>query len=659
MVLNLAASAAARGVITYLVAGDDIIRHRLYGHLQHSLPYLETNVLQHHPYPIVLFYSAGKPSNAAHLESLTSTDFQWVNIDAAWNPPRWLTNELAAGGGNTAHDYCKCGKLHWPIDYCLMNEFFIRNMYHHDALRSYDYYWRIDVDTYVVTPLPEDPFVIASSEELDFLYLTWGDTDMDYQPCLVGMCDAVRRYSPNADLTTCGERWAGQFMLGNLAYFRSVEYAQFADFMMDAAQGGVYRHRWADQNIVPMSFRVTGRLSKTRGLMWNGHFHHTRTTPPQKDRWPSHLSAVACDDNMGWCEFTNVCSTDRDTLVFQSPIIGHNALERRFKYRAGPSFRLIPNFDTSAAVWHDELVIYRTLCCCEHITHYLLDDVFPALRLYLQLAERDPAAAANASLAWGGRACGDFQGSQFMSFLDKSYSIDSKRAPPHCYKRMRMSTAKFELQALLMVNYREELRDNLPKYAALVTKTHPTVAFAPVKRRVVIADRRPRRRMINVDELATALRKDPSIEDVEVVLFQQLGAREGFQRMQRADTYIYVHGAGMKNVLFLPPNATVVTVYIPGTMTHWRDLNTNVGMVSSVKTHVHIDALSSVPSEHLHWSTECEALKAQIPLFNQMINRTDWMWLPKRWRMCSVNYWINRDYEADVRGITNALRDND
>ena len=52
----------------------------------------------------------------------------------------------------------QCGDRDWPLDYLIMNRFFIRNMFIESALAPFDYIARLDTDATWVTPVVYDHF---------------------------------------------------------------------------------------------------------------------------------------------------------------------------------------------------------------------------------------------------------------------------------------------------------------------------------------------------------------------------------------------------------------------------------------------------------------------------------------------------------------------
>ena len=145
------------------------------------------------------------------------------------------------------------GKYH--INYCQMNRFRTLEMYRHPSLADFDYFIQLDTDLYVNKPMPYNPVVRMADLGGVIGYhekVVLPDATRD---CNLGMYEAIENWIDRSSLSpryrpARGTSYAGNFVIGDLRFFRSEEYYTFARWINNEEKG-IWTHRWPDQGFLP------------------------------------------------------------------------------------------------------------------------------------------------------------------------------------------------------------------------------------------------------------------------------------------------------------------------------------------------------------------------------------------------------------------------
>jgi len=181
--------------------------------------------------------------------------------------------------------------FHASVGYRHMCRFFGGKVFDQPILSQYDYFWRLDSDSYLLSPLPLDVFGVMSGREeegeeereeereeggeeereekngrkgggYDYGFLGIGRED---ESVAVGLWDVVKEYMAenNMAATPLLERFATRtstgelewdrsyfytnFEVGSLSFFRSPSFVHFFDYL--DRKKGIYKYRWGDAPI--------------------------------------------------------------------------------------------------------------------------------------------------------------------------------------------------------------------------------------------------------------------------------------------------------------------------------------------------------------------------------------------------------------------------
>ena len=150
----------------------------------------------------------------------------------------------------------------FPMGYRHMCRFFSGQMYEFDILKQYDYYLRLDTDSYIITKIPYDIFELAKQKEIYYGFIKIED---DNPKVVEGLWETVNEKYPN-DLPK-GLMFYTNFELGKVSWFLTSEYMNFYNYLDKT--GGIYTKRWGD---APIKFLGISLLMDQRNISQIGGF---------------------------------------------------------------------------------------------------------------------------------------------------------------------------------------------------------------------------------------------------------------------------------------------------------------------------------------------------------------------------------------------------
>jgi alpha 1,2-mannosyltransferase len=150
----------------------------------------------------------------------------------------------------------------FSIGYRHMCRFFSGHMYEYDILHKYDYYLRLDTDSYITTKIPYDIFELAKQNEIYYGFIKIED---DNPKVVEGLWETVDQYIPN-DLPE-NLMFYTNFELGKVSWFLTSEYMKFYNYLDKT--GGFYTKRWGD---APVKFLGINLLMEEKHIGQIGGF---------------------------------------------------------------------------------------------------------------------------------------------------------------------------------------------------------------------------------------------------------------------------------------------------------------------------------------------------------------------------------------------------
>jgi len=225
-----------KGVIVYLSRRND------FNDLKKSLFLLYRCFTKRYNYPVIIFHDDFTIEEENKLLKLYSNiKFEKIKFEL----PPWI-------------DKNKPFKTNFSLGYRHMCRFFSGELFKHEAIRDYDYYWRLDSDSFLHSNISYDIFKFMKKRGYIYGYISNLVKD---GPWLVeGLWDFIKGYMKekkivpkflNKYLNESGcwnfSLYYTNFEIAQLDFFRSNEYMQFYNAIDQ--NGGIYYYRWGDHAI--------------------------------------------------------------------------------------------------------------------------------------------------------------------------------------------------------------------------------------------------------------------------------------------------------------------------------------------------------------------------------------------------------------------------
>lgn len=150
----------------------------------------------------------------------------------------------------------------FPIGYRHMCRFFSGYMYEQEILHTYDYYLRLDTDSYIITKIPYDIFELAKQKEIYYGFIK---VEEDNPKVVEGLWETVNEYIPNNIPENL--MFYTNFELGKIPWFLTSGYMEFYNYLDKT--GGFYTKRWGD---APVKFLGISLLMNQKNISQMGGF---------------------------------------------------------------------------------------------------------------------------------------------------------------------------------------------------------------------------------------------------------------------------------------------------------------------------------------------------------------------------------------------------
>eukprot|EP00960_Hanusia_phi_P070822 767408-Hanusia_phi.AAC.4 len=248
-----------RAVIIYLIGKK--IEHYL--DLLDSIHSLKINFLDENPYPIILFHEG---LNQTQMEAVLKhyDDIRFHRLDKEFLFPPEHVN------------FSKVPKIiggHANVGYRHMCRFYSGAMFNYPLLEPYEWFWRLDSDSFILGRIREDPFKVMRSGRYIYGYMGIGRED---EYLTIGLWNASQEYMKQKKIVpeeTALDRYLeeGKYErtfkhvqegIGHLPFFRSDKYQSFYSHLdgylvlrstalshARGRKGGFYYYRWGDAPI--------------------------------------------------------------------------------------------------------------------------------------------------------------------------------------------------------------------------------------------------------------------------------------------------------------------------------------------------------------------------------------------------------------------------
>jgi hypothetical protein len=123
--------------------------------------------------------------------------------------------------------------------------------------------------------------------------------------------------------------------------------------------------------------------------------------------------------------------------------------------------------------------------------------------------------------------------------------------------------------------------------------------------------------------------------------------------IRQTDLFIYVHGAAMVNLLFLPAYAKVITLYQWCQFHRWEVLNDEMAYIHGLRMFAWTNTdrnKTSFQDDILYDHVECHLVKNMTETERDVIrHNVSYSTNPP---MCAQTYWLNQNTVVDVNALT-------
>lgn len=225
-------------------------RERDVGLLYHSLLLLYRNFNTKYQYPVVVFHD--------DIQRITMSKlYGALNQSLGFTPQikfEYLKFEMPEGVSDDPSLYNPPLTEFW-MGYRHMCRFHSGEIYKHPALLQYDWYWRLDSDSFIMSQIDYDVFENMEKNGYEYAYLAEYQKESGH--VVVGLWETTKKFIkdnqiiPKSLYDKLDPTWIWMFYtnfeIAKFSFFRSKEYMSYYD-CLDATKQ-MYYNRWGDAPI--------------------------------------------------------------------------------------------------------------------------------------------------------------------------------------------------------------------------------------------------------------------------------------------------------------------------------------------------------------------------------------------------------------------------
>ncbi|GEM_PF-5568489 len=215
--------------------------------LKKSLSLLDKHFNNRFNYPVIVFHEAFEKKLKEDIRKNTKSEINFARVDFK------IPDFLADGEIPEILDF---GTHKYSLGYRHMCRFFAGLVYSHPALREYEWYWRLDTDSFILDTIDYDVF--SFMEENNFKY-GYNYMLKEKEVLVHNLWETVSKYLDENKIQptflkkfTVKGIWDNSYYYNNfeiskLDFWRSKKYQSFFNYL--DRTGGLYKYRWGDAPI--------------------------------------------------------------------------------------------------------------------------------------------------------------------------------------------------------------------------------------------------------------------------------------------------------------------------------------------------------------------------------------------------------------------------
>jgi Glycolipid 2-alpha-mannosyltransferase len=182
-------------------------------------------------------------------------------VDASRHFPDSLPAHVARMPAHVHKDGRTCAGIEWARNYLHMCRFFVSQLWRTEpVLDEYDYWWRVDTDSTFPQPVGYNLVRAAAHRNKTFAY--YNRNERESPGCLIGLYSAIERFgdahsiaAQHRQLITNVTTYTGAFGIFRVAFFLHDSRWLALTAELDRL-GGVYLHRWGEQDVFAPAFAL-------------------------------------------------------------------------------------------------------------------------------------------------------------------------------------------------------------------------------------------------------------------------------------------------------------------------------------------------------------------------------------------------------------------
>jgi len=227
-----------------------------------SLTLLNNNYLNNYPTPVIMF----------HEEGLTDPMKQ-ILINASKAPLTFVLIELKTP------EHIKEITGAWRVGYMHMCRFFANEIFKQPILDEFEYYCRLDTDSYILSPVTSNIFEDAKNNNTKYGFIN--DSLRDNPGFTIGLWALAKTFINNhPEIPTYSKLYTE--IEENRLYYTNFELCNISWFKQDPWQlyfkdvdsaGGIYKYRWGDHIIRYIGVRSFVPQEQIKRIT-NVHYSH-------------------------------------------------------------------------------------------------------------------------------------------------------------------------------------------------------------------------------------------------------------------------------------------------------------------------------------------------------------------------------------------------
>lgn len=222
-----------------------------------SLHLLQDNFLKIHDVDVVVFHEKEFNCYIQNLIKLfpkINFIFKELNFQLSYSEdilnkiPEYFPHPTHANGP------VAWGHPGFTIGYRHMCNFFAGELYKESILDNYDYYMRLDTDSFILREVKENIFDKMKNLNAFYGFIAQA-IQSDNPKVTIGLRECVKEFldtnkiKTNIDISQIRENgmFYNNFEIGKISWFKNSEYMKFYEHIKNT--GGIYIHRWGDAPI--------------------------------------------------------------------------------------------------------------------------------------------------------------------------------------------------------------------------------------------------------------------------------------------------------------------------------------------------------------------------------------------------------------------------